>query len=218
MEELSARLEDARSRMVDAGADPASVTVVAVTKGFGPEAVRAALEAGLADVGENYAQELVGKAAEIAEPVRWHFLGAPQRNKIPALAPLVALWQGVDRGEVLDTIARRRPGASVLVEVNVAGDEAKHGCRPGDAAGLVERGRDLGLDVRGLMTVAPAGDRHGAQRCFAELAGMAGGLGLKELSMGMSDDFDLAVAEGATMVRLGRALFGPRPGPARARR
>jgi PLP dependent protein len=218
MEELSARLEDARSRMVDAGADPASVTVVAVTKGFGPEAVRAALEAGLADVGENYAQELVGKAAEIAEPVRWHFLGAPQRNKIPALAPLVALWQGVDRGEVLDTIARRRPGASVLVEVNVAGDEAKHGCRPEDAAGLVERGRDLGLDVRGLMTVAPAGDRHGAQRCFAELAGMAGGLGLKELSMGMSDDFDLAVAEGATMVRLGRALFGPRPVPARARR
>jgi pyridoxal phosphate enzyme (YggS family) len=204
--------------MVDAGADPAAVTVVAVTKGFGPEAVRAALDAGLADVGENYAQELVGKAAEIPEPVRWHFLGAPQRNKIPALAPLVALWQGVDRDEVLDAIARRRPDAAVLVEVNVAGDEAKHGCRPEDAAGLVERGRDLGLDVRGLMTVAPAGDRHSAQRCFAELAGMAGSLGLKELSMGMSDDFDLAVAEGATMVRLGRALFGPRPGPARARR
>jgi uncharacterized pyridoxal phosphate-containing UPF0001 family protein len=215
---IEERLAEARARIADGGVAPSSVTVIAVTKGFGVDAVRGAHAAGLLDVGENYAQEMKVKVPDAPSDVRWHFLGSPQRNKIPSLAPLVTLWQGMDRPEVLDALAARRPGAAVLIEVNVAGDDAKHGCRVSDASPLVARGRDLGLDVRGLMTVAPAGDRPRARRCFASLAELGGRLGVSELSMGMSDDFDLAVAEGATMVRLGRALFGPRPGPTAVRR
>lgn len=215
--DVEARLARVRAEIAAAGADPAQVTVVAVTKGFGIEAVRRAVATGLLDIGENYAQELRTKAADAPAGVRWHFLGSPQRNKVAALAPVVTLWQGIDRREVLEALAQRKPGAAVLVEVNVAGDAAKHGCAPASTPDLVTLGQDLGLDVRGLMTVAPA-DRSAAGRSFALLATMAGGLGLSELSMGMSDDFDLAVAEGATMVRLGRALFGPRPGPALVQR
>lgn len=216
-ERFAARLAGVRDRIAAAGGDPEEVTVVAVTKGFGDDAVAQAVHAGLHNLGENYAQELRAKSEHAPEGVRWHFLGSPQRNKLASLAPLVALWHGIDRRQVLDALAARRPGAAILIEVNVGGEEAKHGCQPSDAPELVARGRDAGLDVRGLMTVAPA-DRSVARRCFSSLATMAGQLGLTELSMGMSDDFDLAVAEGATMVRLGRALFGPRRGPAALRR
>lgn len=205
------RLASVRERMEQVGIDPTTVTVVAVTKGFGPDAVRAAFDAGVCDVGENYAQELVAKAPDVPTAVRWHFLGAPQRNKIPALVPLVSLWQGIDRPQVVDALALRSPGAAILVEVDMTGAAGRHGCRPGDASTLVERARAAGLDVKGLMTVAGGGDREGARRSFSQLAAMGQELGLAQLSMGMSDDFDLAVAGGATMVRLGRALFGPRP-------
>lgn len=215
---VATRLAEARGRIADAGVDPTAVTVVAVTKGFGPEAVAAAATAGLLDLGENYAQELLAKAPGAPAGARWHLLGAPQRNKLAALAPVVHLWQAVDRRAVLEGLAARRPGAAVLVQVNVAADPAKHGCTPAEAPDLVGVGRDLGLDVRGLMAVAPAGDPGAARRCFAELAALGGRLGVAELSMGMSDDYELAVAEGATLVRLGRALFGPRPGPPPARR
>ena len=214
---VAERLAEVRQRIAATGVDPATVTVVAVTKGFGPDTGAAAAAAGLADLGENYAQELRAKAPAAPAGVRWHFLGSPQRNKIPWLVPLVSLWQGVDRPEVLEALAARRPGAAVLIEVNVGREAAKHGCAPGAAGDLAARGADLGLDVRGLMTVAPAG-RADAARCFSTLAALAGRLALRQLSMGMSDDFDLAVTEGATMVRLGRALFGPRPGPAPMRR
>lgn len=209
---VAQRLAAVRRRIADAGRSPETVTVVAVTKGFDASAVDAARGAGLVDVGENYAQELLAKAPGAPAGTVWHFLGALQRNKVAALAPLVSLWHGIDRAAALEAVAARRPGAPVLVEVNAAGDPAKHGCAPGDTAALVARGRALGLEVRGLMTVAPAGDRDGAARCFATVAALAAGLGLPELSMGMSDDYDLAVGAGATIVRLGRVLFGPRPG------
>jgi hypothetical protein len=191
---------------------------VAVTKGFGAEVVAAAVASGVSDLGENYAQELLAKAPRAPGGVRWHFLGAIQTNKVARLAPIVGSWHAVDRPGAGDAVARHRPGAEVFVEVNVTGDPAKHGCRPAETDALVDHLRARGLDVRGLMTLAPPGDRSGSRAAFGRLAGLARSLGLAELSMGMSDDFEEAVAEGATTVRLGRALFGARPGVRPARR
>ena len=185
--------------------------VVAVTKGFGPEAVRAARQAGLADLGENYAAELVGKAAaDGGDGVVWHFLGAVQRNKVSQLAPLVGLWQSVAREAEGARIARFAPGARVLVQVETTGLPGRNGCPPAEVVVLVPRLADLGLDVRGLMTVA-APDPTAAREAFLALGRLADRLGLEERSMGMSDDLEAAVAAGSTMVRIGRALFGARP-------
>jgi uncharacterized pyridoxal phosphate-containing UPF0001 family protein len=216
-------LASARSRIADAGATPSAVRVVAVTKGFGPEAVAAALGAGIDDVGENYAQELLGKhraltggdrraelAGHGATRLRWHFLGSVQRNKVAQLAPVVACWQGVARAAEGEAIARRRPGATVLVEVDLTGAPGRNGCAADEVPGLVAGLRRLDLDVRGLMTVAPR-DRGAAGAAFRAVRRLADDLELPERSMGMSDDYVLAVREGSTMVRLGRALFGDRP-------
>ncbi len=213
---MAARLSDARRRIESAGGDPGAVRVVAVTKGFGPEAVASACPAGLVDVGANYAQELVAKAAavgpllgEIAGP-RWHFLGALQRNKVKSLAPLVACWQSVARLAEGAEIARRAPGAEVLVEVDVSGLPGRGGCAAAEAPALVRDLGELDLVVRGLMTVAPV-DPAAARLAFRTVRQLADRLGLPERSMGMTDDLEAAVAEGSTMVRLGRALFGDRP-------
>ena len=195
--------------------------VVAVTKGFGVEAVRAAVGAGLTDVGENYAAELEAKAGSLgggevgtgAASVCWHFLGTVQRNKVAALAPLVGLWQSVAREAEGARIARFRPGAPVLVQVDETGLPGRNGCAPSEVTGLVGRLRDEGLDVRGLMTVAAPGG-EAAEAAFGEVARLADELGLEERSMGMTDDLEAAVAAGTTMVRIGRALFGDRPGGA----
>lgn len=211
------RLEEVRARIGAVG-DPDRVRIVAVTKGFGADAVAAAVAAGSADCGENYAQELLAKAAGAPTGTRWHFLGAPQRNKIASLAPVVHLWQAVDRRAVVDRLAAVAPEAALLVQVNVVGDPGKAGCPPEDAPGLVEAARAAGLRVRGLMAVGPAGDPEGTRRVFEALARLGRSLGVEELSMGMTDDFEAAVAAGSTMVRLGRVLFGPRPGRAAVRR
>jgi pyridoxal phosphate enzyme (YggS family) len=216
--EVEARLVEVRGRITRAGGDPAAIKVVAVTKGFGPEAIVAATEAGLWDIGENYAQELVGKAATARAGVLWHFLGPVQRNKVAGLAPLVALWQGIDRREVGEAIARRAPGARVLVQVNVSGETAKAGCTPEESGPLVDWLRTLDLEVTGLMAVGPTGSPEEARPAFRLLATLARSFGLSELSMGMSGDLEIAVEEGATMVRIGRSLFGPRPGTPRLRR
>lgn len=210
------RLAGVRQRITAAGVDPARITIVAVTKGFGVEAVRAAAAAGLTDLGENYAPELLAKAPEAATldpPPRWHFIGRLQRNKVRKLAATVALWQSIDRVELGEELARRAPGARVLVQVNAAGEPAKGGCEPAQTAQIVETLGRLGLVVEGLMAVAPAGSRDGAARAFDLVRGQADALGLARCSMGMSDDYVEAVRAGATMLRLGRALFGPRPRP-----
>jgi pyridoxal phosphate enzyme (YggS family) len=206
-----------RDRIAAAGGDPSSVAIVAVTKGFGIEAVQAAVAAGLVACGENYGQELVAKANDPGAPdaVSWHFLGKVQRNKVRAMAPHVALWQGVDRVAAGEAIQRAAPGAAVLVQVNLTGDATRNGCGWDDVAGLVERLRGLGLDARGLMGVAGL---EGAASQFARLAALGRRLGLRELSMGMSGDLEDAVRAGTTMVRVGTALFGARPGGAEARR
>jgi pyridoxal phosphate enzyme (YggS family) len=218
VEEVGQRLEVVRARIRRAGRDPDQITVLAVTKGFPAAAVEAAQACGLADIGENYAQELVAKAAVVAEGVRWHFIGRIQTNKIRALARLVELWHAVDRPEVGAALARHRAGARVLVQVNVSGEPTKGGCRPDQTAGLVDELRASGIDVRGLMTVAPAGDPETARPVFRSLAELAAALNLEELSMGMTSDLEIAVQEGATIVRVGEALFGPRPSPPNLRR
>jgi len=209
---VSGRLAEVRERIRARGADPDEIRIVAVTKGFGSDAVGAAVAAGAPDVGENYGQELLAKAGAAPPGARWHFLGKVQRNKVRRLAPVVSVWHGVDRPAAADAIASASPGATVFVEVNVAGAAGRPGCSPGELDGLVEHCRGLPLDTAGLMTVAPAGDAEAARQCFRWLAGEARRLGLRELSMGMSDDFEVAVDEGATTLRLGRVLFGPRPG------
>lgn len=216
--EVAARLAEVRERIEARGADPGRIRIVAVTKGFGPDAVEAAFAAGAMDVGENYAQELLAKAESAPGGVRWHFLGSVQRNKVRRLAPVVDTWHGVDRVAAAEAVASASPGAKVFVEVNVSGVSGRPGCAAGDLDGLVEHCRRLPLDAAGLMAVAPAGDAERARQCFRWLAASARRLGLRELSMGMSDDFEVAVEEGATTLRLGRVLFGPRPGRASVQR
>jgi uncharacterized pyridoxal phosphate-containing UPF0001 family protein len=200
-----------RLRITRAGGDPDRVRVVGVTKGFGPDAVRAAVGAGLRDLGENYAAELVAKAGVGSDAgVVWHFLGAVQRNKVPSLAPLVGVWQSVAREAEGARIARFAPGASVMVQVDATGLPGRNGCPPPEVPDLVGRLRDLGLDVTGLMTVAAPGVAA-AEAAFGQVGRLADQLGLTERSMGMSDDLEAAVAAGTTMVRIGRALFGERP-------
>ena len=188
--------------------------VVAITKGFPASVVEAALEAGLDAVGESYAQELVAKAGELAAAgasPEWHFVGRLQRNKVRAIADVVTLWQSVDRIELAREIAKRRPGARVLVQLNLSGEPQKGGCAPERAEDLVVEVAALGLEVRGLMGVGPSGPPERSRPGFRALVGLADRLGLEERSIGMSGDLEVAVEEGATMVRVGRDLFGDRP-------
>jgi hypothetical protein len=213
---VAERLDSVRLRIERAGGDPSTVRIIAVTKGFGPDAVRAARAAGLHDIGENYANELVSKAAELQgdasspSSVRWHFLGAIQRNKVARLAPIVGVWQSVSRAEEGARIARFAPGATVYVEVDTTGRSGRNGCPPEEVPALVPRLRDAGLDVRGLMTVAAPGPEAAALG-FSTVRALADELALEERSMGMTDDLEAAVRAGTTMVRIGRALFGERP-------
>jgi len=219
-EDVAARVRIVREHIAAAarraGRDPAGVTLVAATKTIETARVAELLDAGVHDVGENRAQELLAKAPELARepaPPRWHFVGRLQRNKVAGLAPWVSLWQSVDREPLGVAIARRVPGAAVLVEVNLGEERQKGGCAPAHVPELVDALLDQGLEVRGLMTVHPqAGD---ARRWFASLQSLGARLGLSDLSMGMSDDYELAVEEGATIVRVGRALFGEREDAAR---
>ena len=217
-DEVASRLGD----LVDwlGGLSGGRTVLLPVTKAFGAEAVRAVLATGMTDVGENYAQELIGKNAELHEeprdegdpsPVRWHMIGGVQRNKVRRLAGIVSLWQTVDRPELVDEIVRRAPSARILIQVDPAGTPGKGGCPPADVEGLVTRAVDGGLEVAGLMTVGVMGDRDATGAAFRTVARLAEDLGLAERSMGMSDDIELAVEHGSTMVRVGRALFGERP-------
>ncbi|MEM8926496.1 MAG: YggS family pyridoxal phosphate-dependent enzyme [Actinomycetota bacterium] len=217
---IAERWRAVQERLSATGIDAASVTVVAVTKAFPPPLVGRALDAGLVELGENYAQELQAKAAWLAEgsgadagssgAPRWHFVGGLQRNKVRQIAHLVDLWHSVDRPSLATEIAKRAPGARILVQVNTTGEEQKSGCDPADAPALVEGARQAGLAVEGLMTVGPTGGGD-PRPSFAALRALADRLELATVSMGMSGDYELAVAEGATMIRLGTTLFGPRP-------
>lgn len=219
-ERVAEAVDGVRGEIAELGVDPASVAIVAVTKGRSPSVVAAVQAAGLVDIGENYAQEMVAKATDpvvAAGPaVRWHAIGRLQRNKVRLLVPHVDLWQAVDRPSLGREIAKRAPGSRVLVQVNVSGEPQKGGCDPEVTPALVDELREAGLVVEGLMTVARAGGGATASGQFAELRAQVDRLGLTTCSMGMSGDYREAVAEGATMLRLGTVLVGERP-PADAR-
>jgi PLP dependent protein len=185
--------------------------MVAVTKTFGPETARAALAAGLHRLGENYAAELVEKAQALRDAdVAWHYLGTIQTNKIGRLAPVTSVFESVTRVKEADAIAVRKPGATIFVQVDFTGRPGRNGAPPGEVEEVVERARAFGLSVEGLMTVAPM-EPEAARAAFRRVRELADDLGLVECSMGMTQDLELAVEEGSTMVRVGRALFGERP-------
>ena len=219
MSDLAAAVTEVRARIAAAarrvGREPDAVRLVAATKTVPAERVAEAVALGVTDVGENRAQELLAKADTLAATapsmqadVCWHFLGRLQRNKVRGLAGRVTWWQSVDREALGAAIARHAPGARVLVEVNLADEPQKGGCAPTDAERLIDALRESGLRVEGLMTIPPEGDDP--RRWFAALRELGGDLGVHHLSMGMTDDYEVAVEEGATMVRIGRAIFGAR--------
>ena len=222
---IDERLQDVRLRIAEAcrrsGRSPDDVTLVAVTKGFPAEAVREGAAAGLRHFGENRVQEAQAKLpplTNLSPRPTWHMVGHLQTNKIKTALDLFDIIHSVDSLHLAEAISRRAPQSvrvPVLLEVNVAGEAAKYGFTAKELPAQAEAIRRLpGLDVRGLMTVAPMTESPGQVRpVFRRLRGLAESLGLRELSMGMTDDFEVAVEEGATIVRIGRAIFGERSGP-----
>lgn len=220
-----ARVRDrVRAALRRAGREGEDVTIVAVTKTFGEEIVRAVIEAGIHDIGENRVQELLSKQDAIgAGGCRWHLVGPLQRNKAGKVVGRVDLIHAVDGvriAETVDRIARER-GVRVraLLEVNTSGEASKHGVTPDGARAAGEAlARMEWLAWDGLMTIGPAtGGESEARACFRMLVGLAHelrastGCALPILSMGMSDDFEPAIEEGSTLVRIGRAITGARP-------
>jgi pyridoxal phosphate enzyme (YggS family) len=227
---MSARLEDriaeVRARIEraarEAGRAPGEITLVAVSKGFSAEVVERALDAGVTDVGENRAQELAAKAGAVKGAARWHFVGRLQSNKVRVVVGACDVVHSVDRSKVADAIAARARASGiiqdVLVEVNVSGEGVKGGVEAKDAVRFAARIATLeGLRVRGLMTVPPWPERpadsapHYARLRQLRDELVASAPGARELSMGMTRDFEVAIREGATLVRVGAAIFGPRP-------
>jgi PLP dependent protein len=226
-DEIRLRLAEIRGRIDEAcrkaGRASSEVTLVAVTKTFPASDVRAAFEAGQRDFGENYAQEWQQKHSALAalDGLRWHFIGALQSNKAKVVVPGVSLVHTVDRVSVAEALSKRALAAGVLVdvlvEVNVGGEASKAGIAPRDADVLCAALAPFeGVRLRGLMCIPPpADDEHEQRAAFARLRELRDRLRadhptLELLSMGMSGDFEAAVAEGSTHVRVGTAIFGAR--------
>ncbi len=189
--------------------DPAEIQLIAVSKTISVGEIEIAYEEGLRVFAENRAQELWSKSAEMPSDCEWHMIGAVQTNKVRRLASIVSLWHTVDREALVLEIARRRPHARVLIQVNVGAEAQKAGCLPGDLAALVTFALSAGLDVRGLMCIPPAS--KDPRLAFESVQRSASEYGLREVSMGMTNDFEVAIECGSTMVRVGSAIFGPRP-------
>jgi len=222
---IAARLDAVRERIDAAagraGRDPGSVRLVAASKTQPPHAIRAAHGAGARDFGENYVQEALAKQAELSDlkDIRWHLIGHLQTNKAKIAADAFDLIHTLDSVRLPGALAkvRRDPPMPVLVEVNLGGEASKTGMPPDEVERLIEAVRGQ-VEVRGLMAIPPPGPASEFSRLyFVQLRRLrdrlaaATGLALGELSMGMSDDFEIAIEEGATIVRVGRAIFGERP-------
>ncbi len=223
MSPIAANLQAVRRRIFEAlQGDSRAVTLVAVAKGQPPEAVRAAFAAGCRDFGESYAQEAGPKIAALHDlAARWHFIGHLQGNKAREVAERFDWVHGIDRAKIALALGRSRPSGrpplEVCVQVNISGEATKGGVEPGAAVALSREVAAIpGLRLRGLMGMtaleaAPAERRAQfalLRRTFDEVR--SSGIAVDTLSMGMSDDFEAAIAEGATMVRIGTAIFGER--------
>jgi pyridoxal phosphate enzyme (YggS family) len=220
--DIAANVRVVRDRIAEAarrgGRSPDDIRLIGVSKGQPASAVIAAYAAGLRDFGENRVQEASAKVGEVREQgcdARWHMVGHLQQNKVRAALEVFDILHSVDSERIAEAIAARATKrVPVLLEVNVGGEASKFGVQVADVGRLAERATALpNLDVLGLMTVAPAvADPEEARPVFRELCRLRDELGLRELSMGMTDDFEVAIEEGATLVRVGRAIFGPREG------
>ena len=220
---IADRVADVRQRVQRAaeraGRSPADVNIVAVSKGFPPSAIEEAAAAGIAHLGENRVQEAAAKIPALRSmPVTWHLVGHLQTNKAKTALELFDIIHSVDSLHLAEVLSHRAQAAvaqrplPVLLEVNVAGEASKFGFLPGEVAAAAQAVARLPhLDLRGLMTVAPfVSDPEDVRPVFRELHRLRDALGLADLSMGMTDDFEVAIEEGATLVRIGRAIFGER--------
>jgi pyridoxal phosphate enzyme (YggS family) len=220
---IADRVADVRQRVQRAakraGRSPADVTIVAVSKGFPPSAIEEAAAAGIAHLGENRVQEAADKITGLGSlSVTWHLVGHLQTNKAKTALELFDIIHSVDSLHLAEVLSHRvQMGAAqrplpVLLEVNVTGEASKFGFSSGEVAAAAQAiARLPRLDLRGLMTVAPfVSDPETVRPVFRELRRLRDALGLRELSMGMTDDFEVAIEEGATLVRIGRAIFGER--------
>ena len=220
LEALTERVSAIRARILNAGGK--NVKLIAVTKTFDATAMTSAFTTGCDAVGENYAQELIAKFEQVPENQRLpvHFIGRLQSNKIKSLTNCVDVWQSVDRLSLIDEIAKRclplipstqASPPQIMLQVNSTNEPDKGGCEPGDVEALCTKALSLGLHVAGLMTVGPTvSDATATRNAFRLLSKIAKDLGLKELSMGMTGDLEIAVEEGSTAVRIGSGLFGAR--------
>jgi pyridoxal phosphate enzyme (YggS family) len=231
-DEIAARLTAVRERIARAAnrvkRDPAAVRLVLASKTQPPEAIRAAYAAGAREFGENYVQEAATKQDALTdlqdlEDLRWHLIGHLQTNKARDAANRFALIHSLDSARLGLSLGRARPAprVRVLIEVNAAGEASKSGFAAADVERLIEETRAT-VEILGLMTIPPpATDPERSRSHFVALRATrdrlaaATGLALSELSMGMTDDFEVAIEEGATIVRVGRAIFGERRGRAR---
>ena len=221
MLDIAANLERVRERVARAaeraGRRPDDVLLIGVSKVVEVERIRAALAAGIGALGENRVQEAKAKVAELGRPVPWHLIGHLQTNKVKDALPLFDLIQSLDRLELAQELERRAAAlgrvVEALLQVNVASEASKGGFAP-DAVGaaLDTIGALSHVRIRGLMVIPPEAERpEDARPWFRRLRELADKHGLRERSMGMSGDFEVAIEEGATMVRVGTAIFGPRP-------
>lgn len=213
---LAARIQAAATA---AGRDPAAIQLLAVSKTKPASAVREAFAAGVRDIGENYLQEALGKQAELADlPLTWHFIGPIQSNKTRAIAEHFDWVHSVDRLKIAQRLSEQRPDhlapLNLCLQVNVSGEASKSGCTPQELPALAQAVAALPrLRLRGLMAIPePTDDRAAQDAAFARVRELQDslGLGLDTLSMGMSHDLESAIAQGATWVRIGTALFGAR--------
>jgi PLP dependent protein len=221
---IKERLEIVRARIgaaaYKAGRDASSIRLVLASKTQPADAIRAAANAGALDFGENYVQEAIAKRAELADlpQIRWHLIGHLQTNKAKTAAGAFALIHSVDSVRLAEALARAQPAPRVhaLIEVNLGAEASKTGVAPNSVAAILDAAGEK-IEIDGLMTIPPpAASADAARPYFARLRemrdrlAMQSGYALSELSMGMTDDFEVAIEEGATIVRIGRAIFGER--------
>jgi hypothetical protein len=216
--EIIARIESVCAK---GGRDPESVTLLAATKKRSPEVIRQAVMAGVKVVGENRVQEMLAKMPELTEPIEWHFIGHLQRNKVKQVVGLVGLIHSVDSIRLAEEIDRRAGemgiAQAVLLQVSLAAEESKSGLKPEELEGFLDKAKEFRhMDVRGLSTIAPLVDEpeevrwvfKGLAEMGRELEGAGVGFRCDDLSMGMTNDYEVAIEEGSTCVRIGNAIFG----------
>lgn len=212
-EQLLDRAGNLRERISVLGGS--EIDIVAVTKGFGSRALSLAAECGFKMVGENYAQELGTKWSEISQEKRdslqVHFIGGVQTNKVRKVANIVGVWQTVDRRSLVEELAKRCPGCSVMIQLKLTQNESQGGCDIAHAGELVSVAISRGLEVTGAMGIGPQGEIDSIRAAYRKLVSFADEHGLEHRSIGMTNDLEVAIESGSTMIRIGTALFGDRP-------